>query len=82
MDPILYGNIINVFSSTDSKVVYVIQANNGNVYNIEVSPISHVGEVSSKYKTNNVKAYRNGILTLSYTDVQVSDNKFIWLRLL
>lgn len=69
MDPIQYGNIINVF---DSDTSYVIQAANGNVYNIKISENN-----LNSFKTNNIKVFRNGILTLSYTDTQVADNKFI-----
>ena len=72
MDPIQYGNIINVFYSETSYVVGSAKASNGNVYNIQISENN-----SNSFKTNNVKVFRNGILTLSYTDTQVAENKFI-----
>lgn len=69
MDPIQYGNIINVF---DSGTSYVVQSNNGNVFNIQISE-NNIND----FKTNNVKVFRNGILTLSYIDTQVAEDKFI-----
>lgn len=63
MDPLQYGNPVNVFNISDELTVYVIQANNGNVFNIEVTLNTETG-----LKTNKVKAFRQGMLTLTYED--------------
>jgi hypothetical protein len=65
MDPLQYGNPVNVFNVNDGLTVYVIQTNNGNVFNIEVTINTETG-----LKTNKVKAFRQGMLTLTYEDTQ------------
>lgn len=56
MDPIHYGNLINTFNKSETgEVIYVVQSNKGNVFEIEVL------ENNDGYKTNKVKVFRNGL---------------------
>jgi hypothetical protein len=72
MDPLQYGNPVNVFNVNDGLTVYVIQSNNGNVFNIEVTINSE-----TNLKTNEVKAFRKGMLILTYEDTQIEGGNFI-----
>ena len=72
MDPLGYGNPINVFNISESATVYLIQANNGNVFNIETSVNTETG-----LKVNKVKAFRQGLLTLTYEDTQLEGSKIM-----
>ncbi len=72
MDSLQYGNPINIINVCDSLTIYIIQASNGNVFNIEVTLNTETG-----LKTNKVKAFRQGMLTLTYVDTQANESKFI-----
>ena len=72
MDPLGYGNPLNVFNLSDSVTVYWIQANNGNAFNIKTSINPETG-----LKVNNVEAFRHGLLTLTYEDTQLEGSKIM-----
>ena len=69
LEPANYGNIINISKIDSDNTLYIVQLENGNVFNILSKRINNL-------IINDVKLFRNGLLVIQFSDTQISETEF------